>query len=344
MKYKITSTLLMAILFVSHNIYAQTTGEGVEIKMEYRVQNCTNTATFSPNLNTVTTVKGTATNPFTNTPTLTPIKIREKIYTVDLYVKHTSNLVSKYLGHSSIYFQYDPSVLQFRRYKSENLDENTYCTIPQDTPYEAHAIDGSVSGHFLMTMRLKQPTIIPNQVYACQRINDWILVGSVSFKVLNSLKNPNLTLMGTPSGYPTDTRGINFSDDTNHNKYEQFFIDNPSKSFNQLCPNTTFTGFTLGGGKTIEEELSTQNQIKVYPNPFESTIQVLYTASKKDIITIMLYNEQGQKVRELIKNQTISAGAQTWDFDLQNLADGIYYIQTQTSHDIQNTKIIKIGK
>lgn len=347
MKYIIYPIFCLIFLFIAQTSLAQ--NEGIEIKLEYNVENCENNfSVFQPSNG----IKGGGLTSYTdyfnaasNTASeLTPIKNKVKIYTVDMYVRHTPTNEDKYLGHSSIYFTYDPDVLSFKKYTSVNFDENTYCTIPEDMPYKPQAFDGSKTGHFLMTMLLQQPTVIPSQIPACQTVNEWTLVGTVSFEVRRPSQSPNITLQGTPSGYPTDTKGCNFSDDTNQNKYEQFFINNVSRSFNQLCPSNTISIFSFGGGKTLETESNDSFNINVSPNPFQNEAFITYTNSQKEVITLTLYNEQGQQIKTLVNRQTFAEGNHSWHFDLQEVPNGIYYLLLQTDQKAHTTKLVKMDK
>ncbi len=198
----------MLCFTVSLGAFAQ----GVEVKLEYRSENCS--------------------SDYLNNPQ----------YIADIYVRHTPTTGNKYLGNTSIYFTYDAEVLRFTDYQSSNFNEYTRCYVRNMgvvRPYSDHSFDGDVPGNFLLTFLLRIPSLAGgNGSQACLNINNnWIKVGSTSFEVLDMQTSPNFHFFGTNGDYPLDTRGTNFSQDNNEDKYKQYFVESPQLSYAQVCSN-----------------------------------------------------------------------------------------------------------
>ncbi len=356
--------LVVCFMEVGNTFAKAQTSNDVELKMEYRAENC---------------------------------YLSDPQYIVDLYVRNNSS-TPKYLGNSSIYFTYDPGVLAFNKYESINFNENNHCLLQSigefesentllpvgeetpttDTddvrppkgeaninpitespfweintateqvkpssllnpvnPYAAQQADGETPGHFLVTIYLVQPSIQVGsemKVFSCTEINDWTLVGSVYFDVKSIGAVPNFEFVGTPQGMPTDTKGCNFSTDINKLKYPQDLIV-PEIDFSYFM--AVCVGANKTGGEMIENET-----VKLYPNPFNATLNFSYTASEKGDINIALYNKIGQKIKNLTMGQSLDIGNQTWQFDLDELPNGMYYIQTEMNGVVEMNKVVKVN-
>jgi len=173
-------------------------------------------------------------------------------YCVDIEVRSLDG--ADFLGSSSIRFSYDPSVIYFEGssalgttngvYTSVNFDNdaatiNAECTGGTGaTPYGEHAFDGMISGDFLITFVLLNPTIF--SVSACPSIaNDWETVAEVCFDVLDANGDPNLQFSGTENGFPTDLTGTVFCNDEDDpiNKYDNGTFTGMNTSFTDACTN-----------------------------------------------------------------------------------------------------------
>jgi hypothetical protein len=66
-----------------------------------------------------------------------------------------------------------------------------------------------------------------------------------------------------------------------------------------------------------------------YPNPFNPTTTILIILPGKSKVTINVYNTLGQKVANIIHNQSYSPGRHEVTFDGSKLASGVYIIDAQ---------------
>ena len=62
-----------------------------------------------------------------------------------------------------------------------------------------------------------------------------------------------------------------------------------------------------------------------YPNPFNPVSNIKFEIPERSIVNLKVYNTAGQVVSELLKNQILSAGIYTAEFDGGNLSSGVYF-------------------
>lgn len=62
-----------------------------------------------------------------------------------------------------------------------------------------------------------------------------------------------------------------------------------------------------------------------YPNPFNPVSNIKFEIPERNIVNLKVYNTAGQVVSELLKNQVLSAGVYTAEFDGGNLSSGVYF-------------------
>ncbi len=66
--------------------------------------------------------------------------------------------------------------------------------------------------------------------------------------------------------------------------------------------------------------------LSAFPNPFNNRTTVTYNLKEESHVTISVYDLSGRKVL-LLTNETISAGIHTIEFNAENQASGVYFIQ-----------------
>ncbi len=83
-----------------------------------------------------------------------------------------------------------------------------------------------------------------------------------------------------------------------------------------------------------------QFNVRVYPNPFETTTTIEFTLVKEENVTLKLYSALGIEVESIMEQETLSAG--TYKRAIRSdLASGIYFASLQTTNGTQTIKIIK---
>jgi hypothetical protein len=83
-----------------------------------------------------------------------------------------------------------------------------------------------------------------------------------------------------------------------------------------------------------------ENGISVYPNPFTSKLNILYTINTTSHIKIVIYNSLGSEVK-IIENSVITSGNHRVIIDGSHLANGIYTCKIISDEGVQMKKVIK---
>jgi hypothetical protein len=79
--------------------------------------------------------------------------------------------------------------------------------------------------------------------------------------------------------------------------------------------------------------------MKCYPNPFVSDLNISYTLAEDDNVIIQLYDYTGKEV-ETLYNQHQQAGDYSMQFDGKELNEGIYYCKLTTTEQTLTNKVV----
>lgn len=82
---------------------------------------------------------------------------------------------------------------------------------------------------------------------------------------------------------------------------------------------------------------------KNYPNPFSQTTTIEFTLTKKESVSLVVYDIQGNKVAD-IYNGSLGAGKHTFPFNAQRLASGYYICRLLTKERSATIKMIKVSR
>ena len=101
-------------------------------------------------------------------------------------------------------------------------------------------------------------------------------------------------------------------DDTTTIIYDyQMNEDDPTVYYTQYIPYTD-----------VEDPIN-ENGITISPNPASNDVTMIMNMPLTGNVVIKIYNQNGQEIRDLNNN-----GAQEFDFDVSNLASGVYFVHT----------------
>lgn len=82
-----------------------------------------------------------------------------------------------------------------------------------------------------------------------------------------------------------------------------------------------------------------------YPNPFNPTTKINFSLQRKDNVSLKVYDVLGNVVADLIKNEALSAGKYSYDFNSSefNLSSGVYYyiLKTEAFSSTKKMMLIK---
>ncbi|MDP2209204.1 MAG: T9SS type A sorting domain-containing protein [Bacteroidota bacterium] len=78
-----------------------------------------------------------------------------------------------------------------------------------------------------------------------------------------------------------------------------------------------------------------------YPNPFNPNTSIKFEISKRELVTIVVYDMHGREIKKLI-NELKNSGEYTIQWNPANLPSGVYYYQLKTSSSIITKKALLV--
>jgi len=104
-----------------------------------------------------------------------------------------------------------------------------------------------------------------------------------------------------------------------------------------FCKADSILHFLIG----INDLVSSQNVLSVYPNPFTSEFLINFYAEKKEIIHVEMYDVTGRKVIDQEQPVFANTNNRFLLSDVSSFSKGIYTLRLIASHKIYYSKIIK---
>lgn len=86
---------------------------------------------------------------------------------------------------------------------------------------------------------------------------------------------------------------------------------------------------------------SDKSHFVIYPNPSSSLITVSARLTKKNDLTILLYDVTGKLIAELLSKKHFESGIYEKTFDISAYENGIYFISILSDKGIRNYKLVK---
>ena len=80
--------------------------------------------------------------------------------------------------------------------------------------------------------------------------------------------------------------------------------------------------------------------IKVWPNPFNTSFTISYELKQPGTIQFMICNQFGQQVGIIEQNQAVGKQQVTWN--ARGLAPGVYYCMLRSEKGMKAVKLIKL--
>ena len=104
--------------------------------------------------------------------------------------------------------------------------------------------------------------------------------------------------------------------------------------------NTSFASKSLI--KTdIENSISLDPDITVFPNPFNGNTKFSFKTENNKLVKLCIYSSNGDLIHVLL-NKEMSAGIHSIDFDGTDLSSGIYFYELQSGEILKRGKIVLI--
>lgn len=83
-----------------------------------------------------------------------------------------------------------------------------------------------------------------------------------------------------------------------------------------------------------------QISMQVQPNPFSSQTNLNYVTNQNGAVNISIYNAQGTQLS--IKNEMSYTGKNSFDLNMANLPNGIYYIEVSDGVNVNLQRVVKM--
>jgi 1,4-alpha-glucan branching enzyme len=94
------------------------------------------------------------------------------------------------------------------------------------------------------------------------------------------------------------------------------------------------------GGGSFTNELNQINYVNIYPNPTNQNITVSVDFKNHSNLELTIYDVVGKNVYEYQSKNQYFHGLQNFDFDLNNLKKGLYFVDVKTLNGKTSTKLL----
>jgi hypothetical protein len=98
---------------------------------------------------------------------------------------------------------------------------------------------------------------------------------------------------------------------------------------------------TTGTKDIINDQLSDQFELKIWPNPSNGIFNLSFNIKKNGLVLCELFEISGARIKELMKKEK-NAGKYSMAIDLSDLQPGIYFCVLKTSEGVLTKKLIKL--
>lgn len=117
--------------------------------------------------------------------------------------------------------------------------------------------------------------------------------------------------------------------------------DNDGESTNDVIYNgsVTISPKTSTGIKDIATKVS---DLSIFPNPVSKNFGLSFNLKSNDEVTAQLYSLTGELMSTLISEEQMSAGTYNRNFDINNLAEGVYTLKLTVGGISTSKKIVKL--
>lgn len=106
--------------------------------------------------------------------------------------------------------------------------------------------------------------------------------------------------------------------------------------------SSPFRMANYGSNITSTESEATINFLNVFPNPFFTTLDIIYIIDRDEKIKILLYDAYGREVFNILTEKNFEAGKYNIKVNLPDFSAGIYYLDLQTESKKTVRKIVKL--
>jgi hypothetical protein len=109
----------------------------------------------------------------------------------------------------------------------------------------------------------------------------------------------------------------------------------------ELAPLSVNSILLKAAVTSVRPEMSKGSlQSSLYPNPATEMVHLAFSLPESGPLSIRLFNVNGQLLKT-IRQEAFEAGSHLVDMDAETLSKGVYWIQFESSKEMQTIKLIK---
>ena len=151
-----------------------------------------------------------------------------------------------------------------------------------------------------------------------------------------------VTLIGVPSGGTYSGTGVTGNSFNPSTAGTGTFVVTYTYTDNNSCSNSSTTNITVNACIGMEEEVNAVNTLNVFPNPANNIINVSMSGLNEQTQIVMM-NAVGQVV--LTEKSSLTASVnETLQFDVQELSNGVYFMNVITENGNKKTVRVVINR
>lgn len=121
-------------------------------------------------------------------------------------------------------------------------------------------------------------------------------------------------------------------------------IENCDLTGSPIAKNRFATPTLIDGSKENKKKSLRPTSFKVFPNPMSNQAQIQFQLPQEAVVSILLYDQTGKMVKELLGSQKCLAGHYSLVVENENLPDGLYHLILQTPRERITKKVMIINR
>ena len=94
-------------------------------------------------------------------------------------------------------------------------------------------------------------------------------------------------------------------------------------------------------GTTPVKEVSSADVVNLFPNPASTSINLWYSVSRAEKISITIFDITGNKISEINKGN-VAVGSHEEKIDISSFSKGVYFVKVQTGDYVVSKKFVVV--
>ncbi len=175
--------------------------------------------------------------------------------------------------------------------------------------------------------------------------------GSNSVLIFNTSSGANLSYFWDFGDGNTSTQAYPFYSYTTAGPFEICLtVDDGNGCSSTYCDSISSAGVVLKTGgfninvqgpviTSIKSEVEPVSELSVYPNPFKNNVTISLNLVESTQTEIFVIDIVGNKIAQ-ISNEALNSGNNKFNWNANNIANGVYFLNIKTGNSLQVKKLI----